>query len=416
MFTRMLSPRRGRGLSLLAVAAVVLLTGTVAPATPAAAAGGFANAAYQRLWERADQPVAAHQATRSWLWGAAPQTTKQEPYAQGANGTRLVQYFDKARMEINNPSGDPTSPWYVTTGLLVVEMMTGQIQVGDSQFQQAYPATIPIAGDPNDLQQTAPTYAALNPFSGQHLGDNGRLPPGTPITWTLDKNGTFAQTGGRGDLAHIAVYSPDTQHNIADVFWQFMNQTGTIYANGQYQQGPLMNWIYVMGYPITDPFWTTIRVGGVDHQILVQAFQRRLLTYSPDNPAGWQVEMGNVGLAYYTWRYVQPTCSSVPVRGFGKVWGQHPELAERNRLRAAVAGRAVGADGGAAVPARHDAMGGASRHRRLSVGGPVHLRLLRRRHLPALRRHLRGWAGRRLHTNPTERPGDAHARLQQDLV
>ena len=49
-----------------------------------------------------------------------------------------------------------------------------------------------------------------------------------------------------------------------------------------------------MGYPVTEPYWTTIRVGGASRQVLVQAFQRRVLTYSPTNPAGWQVEMGNV--------------------------------------------------------------------------------------------------------------------------
>ena len=37
--------------------------------------------------------------------------------------------------------------------------------------------------------------------------------------------------------------------------------------------------------------------------VLVQPFQRRVLTYSPDNPSGWQVEMGNVGRHYYLWRY-----------------------------------------------------------------------------------------------------------------
>jgi len=34
---------------------------------------------------------------------------------------------------------------------------------------------------------------------------------------------------------------------------------------------------------------------------------QRVLTYTPSNPAGWQVEMGNVGRHYYTWRYgVEP--------------------------------------------------------------------------------------------------------------
>jgi hypothetical protein len=60
--------------------------------------------------------------------------------------------------------------------------------------------------------------------------------------------------------------------------------------------------------------------------VLFQAFQRRILTYTPDNPEGWKVEMGNVGAQYYNWRYKSPaaiTCSRVPVRGFGRVWADH---------------------------------------------------------------------------------------------
>ena len=35
----------------------------------------------------------------------------------------------------------------------------------------------------------------------------------------------------------------------------------------------------------------------------MQCFERRCLTYTPANPAGWQVEAGNVGQHYYQWRY-----------------------------------------------------------------------------------------------------------------
>jgi len=35
----------------------------------------------------------------------------------------------------------------------------------------------------------------------------------------------------------------------------------------------------------------------------VQVFERRVLTYTPGNPPGWDVEAGNVGLHYYEWRY-----------------------------------------------------------------------------------------------------------------
>jgi hypothetical protein len=37
--------------------------------------------------------------------------------------------------------------------------------------------------------------------------------------------------------------------------------------------------------------------------VLWQCFERRCLTFTPDNPAGWQVEAGIVGLHYYEWRY-----------------------------------------------------------------------------------------------------------------
>ncbi|MBN9391285.1 MAG: CAP domain-containing protein, partial [Chloroflexi bacterium] len=50
-------------------------------------------------------------------------------------------------------------------------------------------------------------------------------------------------------------------------------------------------------------YWSTFNVGGQSKQVLVQLFQRRILTYTPSNPAGWQVEMGNIGLHYFNWRY-----------------------------------------------------------------------------------------------------------------
>jgi hypothetical protein len=37
--------------------------------------------------------------------------------------------------------------------------------------------------------------------------------------------------------------------------------------------------------------------------VLLQCFERRCLTYTPDNPEGWKVEAGNVGQHYYQWRY-----------------------------------------------------------------------------------------------------------------
>ena len=72
-----------------------------------------------------------------------------EPYEQGKNGQRQVQYFDKARMEINDPGGDRSSRFFVTNGLLVVELISGRVQTGNQQFEGVprSPSDYPLAGD-----------------------------------------------------------------------------------------------------------------------------------------------------------------------------------------------------------------------------------------------------------------------------
>ncbi|MBA3943383.1 MAG: hypothetical protein H0X37_02335 [Herpetosiphonaceae bacterium] len=58
--------------------------------------------------------------------------------------------------EINNPA---TSQ--VSNGLLVVEMISGHIQVSDTAFVTAAPAAQAVAGDPAESNPDAPTYAAF---------------------------------------------------------------------------------------------------------------------------------------------------------------------------------------------------------------------------------------------------------------
>jgi hypothetical protein len=62
---------------------------------------------------------------------------------------------------------------------------------------------------------------------------------------------------------------------------------------------------YATGFPITEPYWSRVPVGGTPRDVLIQCFERRCMTWTPSNPAGWQVEMGNVGQHYYRWRYEQ---------------------------------------------------------------------------------------------------------------
>jgi len=259
---------------------------------------GFADPAFERVWQRNDQPIASQRATRSWAWGPHGLMARTEGYLQSASGLRQVQYFDKARMEVNDPRGDRTSRWFVTTGLLVVELITGRTQIGDNQFVQHAPADIPVAGDQDD--PNSPTYASFGGVTGLQPGDR----TGQLVGETINRAGQVgAYAGPQRPETRMVHFVGESGHNIPQVFWEFLNASGMIYEDGRYRENTLVDWVFTLGYPISEAYWTRIRVGGIERDVLVQVFQRRVLTYSPDNPRGWQVEMGNVGRHYYFWRY-----------------------------------------------------------------------------------------------------------------
>ena len=80
---------------------IVLLA---APAPLAAQSITFATMGFDINWKRYDYPVQIGQASRSWTWGPTSLASVTEPYAESPGGQRQVQYFDKARMELNNPA------------------------------------------------------------------------------------------------------------------------------------------------------------------------------------------------------------------------------------------------------------------------------------------------------------------------
>src|SRR3954453_11182873 len=88
----------------------------------------FADDAFKGVWTRTDALVDNGTVKRSYYWGPTPGFTAYEDYAEGPNGKHLVQYFDKSRMEVNNPNGDKSNPFYVTNGLLTEELISGQMQ------------------------------------------------------------------------------------------------------------------------------------------------------------------------------------------------------------------------------------------------------------------------------------------------
>jgi len=144
---------RQRVFSWMIVGFVLLAGATSAPyATYRTSAATFANPAFARTWARTDGPVSGGAVARTWIWGPEPRTgALTEPYRDAPGGTRLVQYFDKSRMELTNPQGNPTDPFYITNGLLATEMLTGNVQLGDAFFETHNPAAINVAGDLDDF-------------------------------------------------------------------------------------------------------------------------------------------------------------------------------------------------------------------------------------------------------------------------
>src|SRR5690606_19891001 len=217
-------------------------------------------------------------------------------------GTREVQYFDKSRMEITNPGGDPSSPWYVTNGLLVVELVTGKLQLGDATFEQHNPAQGNVAGDQDD--PTGPTYATI-----ALLLDEPALPDGATITQRVDRDGnitTDPSLAAHGVTAAHHVVVPGIDHQVASPFWAFMQSTGVVYVDGAFVNARLFESdFYATGLPLTEAYWAEVKVAGTYQDVLLQCFERRCLTYTPGNSEGWQVEAGNVGQHYYNWRYAE---------------------------------------------------------------------------------------------------------------
>ncbi|MGI8855683.1 MAG: fibronectin type III domain-containing protein [Thermomicrobiales bacterium] len=271
--------RRQTAWSLLAVTALFGAVLTAWIAGPASAAAGFASPLFMTKWQT-DEAVTTN------FWGPLQNARdgQPEPYVEGtyngATGQRLVQYFDKGRMELTNPTNGT-----VTSGLLATELITGKLQSGDNTFQQLQPAAIPIAGDPDNI---GPTYASIS-ANATTLQAAATSTPGVAVSRSLGPTGTLGNYTGAyasDPQANIATFDATTTHNVPAAFLNFRNKVN------------LLN----IGFAIAEPFWSTVKVAGTQKDVLVQAFERRVLTYTPTNNDPFKVEFGNIGQHYYSWR------------------------------------------------------------------------------------------------------------------
>jgi hypothetical protein len=262
----------------------------------------FGSPAFEKVWRRTDQPVACGQASRGWYWGPSQVSGPiYEKYKEGQGGTRLVQYFEKSRMEINNPA----QPDLVTNGLLTMELVSGKMQVGIAEYENRTPANVPLASDNND--SNAPTYASFVQLANTPLGDHpAQNLTGQTVNQRVNKAGQVSRDAALDKYGvKYGFYNAETKHNIADKMWEFLNASGpTLNASGQTVNAKLSDpWFNNSGFAISEPYWANVRIAGKQTVVLVQLFERRVLIYQPDGAPGFKVQMGNVGTHYVQWRY-----------------------------------------------------------------------------------------------------------------
>ncbi|MFW6075947.1 MAG: PQQ-dependent sugar dehydrogenase, partial [Chloroflexota bacterium] len=258
--------------------------------------GAVGHALFDR-WAQTDEPVASGDVARTWIWGPHGMTCPLvEPYEGAPDDQRVVQYFDKSRMEINDPAGDPEDPWYITNGLLATELITGKLQLGDTSFEEFEPSEENVAGDIDDA--TGPTYATFTNLTGAAEDRSGEF-----ITDRIHRDGEIEDDPALDGTIQITAYDDVTGHNIAEPFWEFIHSSGPILEDGALIEGGLFPSPYfATGRPITEPYWAQVKLAEEQTEVLVQCFERRCLTYTPSNAEGWQVEAGNIGLHYMRWK------------------------------------------------------------------------------------------------------------------
>jgi lipoprotein-anchoring transpeptidase ErfK/SrfK len=170
-----------------------------------------------------------------------------------------AQYFEKGRIEDHRAeTADPT--WAIMYGRLTAELM-----------EQA--PWLPV-------NSTSSTYADLARLANPDL------------TWRhpTDVAGPRPVTGPTAELTGMLVpYDGGLQaapgYIVPSYFWRYINRAD-LFPGG---------WLHDIGLPMTDAFAVQALKAGAPRTIIMQAFERSVLTYDPLNPAEWQVERGNIG-------------------------------------------------------------------------------------------------------------------------
>jgi hypothetical protein len=173
----------------------------------------------------------------------------------------FAQYFEKGRIE-DQTGENPDPNFQFQYGLLADELQTAR-------------ANLPVGGE-----QSTITYAIIN-----DLAQPARRvdPPGNFTS------GTFTNSDGSVFVPYSQALQRGPGHNVSPIFWPYINRKD-IFPGG---------WLHDLGLPMTEAIPAVVTKGTLaNRSIVVQAFQRSILTYDPLNPGDFQVERANVGTDY----------------------------------------------------------------------------------------------------------------------
>jgi Sporulation and spore germination len=165
-----------------------------------------------------------------------------------------AQYFEKGRIE-DHRRDVSDARWQFQYGRLTAELM-------ERDPQRA------VSG-------TSITYSAL--ADAHRPAARVPIPVGFAGGTTTLRSGEF--------IPYDASLRPAPGYVVPLYFWAYMNRM-SLFPGG---------WLHDLGLPMTDAFQATAVKKGAPRTISIQAFERTVLTYDPQNPLAWQVERGNIG-------------------------------------------------------------------------------------------------------------------------
>jgi hypothetical protein len=197
------------------------------------------------------------------------------PYYQDHDGIRLlghpltqlhevegfaVQYFEKGRLEDHR--GAVANPaWAMMLGRLTAELLDG-------------------AADDVAVSGTSLTYGALRAAARPER----RVAPPPGFRGGVQEI-TRPALGRAVFIPVDSALRPAPGYYVPWVFWDYMSRPE------RFPDG----WLHDLGLPLSPPLAAEAHKGGSIRPVVLQAFERMVLSFDPLNPPSWEVERGNLG-------------------------------------------------------------------------------------------------------------------------